>query len=149
MVLGESLVTQTLLLTMHQDDIDTRPLPGSFVTFSVDWTFLIIALMVEMGIVHCSSSFLKATSLICDAQLSFAAHPKYNLVFFSLWWMEFGLFYISVKQEAMPGKVHVHSHPGVLKIVNMNVNTSEIFYSYKFLGVPILVSNVYLRKIFI
>ncbi len=29
---------------------DTRPLPGSFVTFYVDWKFLIIALMVEMGI---------------------------------------------------------------------------------------------------
>ncbi len=29
---------------------DTRPLPGSFITFYVDWKFLIIALMVEMGI---------------------------------------------------------------------------------------------------
>ncbi len=27
-----------------------RPLPGSFVSFYVDWKFLIIALMVEMGI---------------------------------------------------------------------------------------------------
>ncbi len=36
---------------------------------------------------HCSSSFLKATSLICEAQLSFAAHQKYILWFFSLWWM--------------------------------------------------------------
>ncbi len=50
MVLGESLVTQTLLLTVHSADIDTRPLPGSFITFSVDWKFLTIALMVEMGI---------------------------------------------------------------------------------------------------
>ncbi len=42
---------------------------------------------------HCSSSFLKATSLICEAQLSFAAHQKYILCFFSLWWWirEFGL----------------------------------------------------------
>ncbi len=47
------------------------------------------------------SSFLKATSLICEAQLSFAAHQKYILWFFSLWWMNldfvFPLIYISVK----------------------------------------------------
>ncbi len=64
------------------------------------------------GNFHCSSSFLKATSLICEAQLSFAAHQKYVLWFCSLWWMinlEFGLcfvfppIYISVKQEAMAG----------------------------------------------
>ncbi len=29
------------------------------------------------GNFHCSSSFLKATSQICEAQLSFAAHQKY------------------------------------------------------------------------
>ncbi len=29
---------------MHSDDIDTRPLPGSCVTFYVDWKFLIILL---------------------------------------------------------------------------------------------------------
>ncbi len=39
-VLGESLATQTLLLTVYHD-IDTRPLPA---------IILIIALMVEMGI---------------------------------------------------------------------------------------------------
>ncbi len=39
------------------------------------------------GNFHCSSSFLKATSLICEAQLSFAAHQKYIISFFSLWWM--------------------------------------------------------------
>ncbi len=46
---------------------------------------------------HCSSSFLKATSLICEAQLSFAAHQKYILWFFSLWWWlrEFGLCFPS------------------------------------------------------
>ncbi len=58
MVLGESIATQTLLLTVHYDDIDTRPLPG-FVTFSVDWKFLIIALMVEMGIFTALALFLK------------------------------------------------------------------------------------------
>ncbi len=36
------------------------------------------------GNFHCSSSFLKATSLIFEAQLSFAAHQKYILCFFSL-----------------------------------------------------------------
>ncbi len=59
------------------------------------------------GNFHCSSSFLKATSLICEAQLSFAAHHKYILWFFSLWRMIKGIwalfFYISVKQEAMAG----------------------------------------------
>ncbi len=39
------------------------------------------------GNCHCSISFLKATSLICEAQLSFAAHHKYIICFFSLWWM--------------------------------------------------------------
>ncbi len=44
------------------------------------------------GNYHCSSSFLKATSLICEAQLSFAAHQKYILCFFSLWWMIKGIW---------------------------------------------------------
>ncbi len=50
------------------------------------------------GNFHCSSSFLKATSLICEAQLCFAAHQKYILWFFSLWWvsnLEFGLCFPS------------------------------------------------------
>ncbi len=44
------------------------------------------------GNFDCSSSFLKATSLICEAQLSFAAHQKYILWFFSLWWMIKGIW---------------------------------------------------------
>ncbi len=40
----------------------------------------------------CSSYFLKATSLICEAQLSFAAHQKYILWYFSLWWMIKGIW---------------------------------------------------------
>ncbi len=44
------------------------------------------------GDFHCSSSFLKATSLICEAQLSFATHQKYILWFFSLWWMIKGIW---------------------------------------------------------
>ncbi len=59
MVLGESLATQTLLLTVHWDDIDTRPLPDSIITFYVEWKFLIIALMVEMGIFTALALFLK------------------------------------------------------------------------------------------
>ncbi len=72
-------------------DIDTRPLPGRFKQFYVDWKFLIIALMVEMGI-FTALALLKATSLICEAQLSFAAHHKYILWFFSLWWMIRGIW---------------------------------------------------------
>ncbi len=38
-VLGESLAAQTFLLTVHQNDVDTRPLPGSFIAFYVDCKF--------------------------------------------------------------------------------------------------------------
>ncbi len=58
-VLGESLATQIILLTMHQDDIDTRPLPGRFIIFSVDWKFFIIALVVEIGIFTALAIYLK------------------------------------------------------------------------------------------
>ncbi len=44
------------------------------------------------GHFHCSRSFLKATSLICEPQLSFAAHQKYIYIFFSLWWMIKGIW---------------------------------------------------------
>ncbi len=44
------------------------------------------------GNFHSYSSFLKATSLICEAQLSFAAHQKFILWFFSLWWMIKGIW---------------------------------------------------------
>ncbi len=44
------------------------------------------------GKFQCSSSFLKTTSLICEAQLSFAAHQKYILCFFSLGWMIKGVW---------------------------------------------------------
>ncbi len=47
-IFEESLASQTFLLTMHLEDIDTCPLPGIFTKFSVDWKFLIIGLMVEM-----------------------------------------------------------------------------------------------------
>ncbi len=41
---------------------------------------------------HRSNSFLKATSLICEAQLSSAAHQKYIHFIFSLWWMIKGIW---------------------------------------------------------
>ncbi len=51
---------------MHQDDIDidaddinTRPLTGSYIIFNVDWKFLIIALMVEMKMFTALALFLK------------------------------------------------------------------------------------------
>ncbi len=44
------------------------------------------------GNFHCSSSLLKTTSLICEAQLSFAAHQKYIIWFFSSWWMIKGIW---------------------------------------------------------
>ncbi len=52
----------------------------------------IIALMVEMGIFTDLALFLKAASLICEAQFYFAAHQKYILCFFSLWWMIKGIW---------------------------------------------------------
>ncbi len=44
------------------------------------------------GNFHCCSSFLKATSLICETQLSFSAHQKYILWFFLLWWVIKGIW---------------------------------------------------------
>ncbi len=78
------------------------------------------------GNLHGSSSFLKTTSLICEAQLSFAAHHKYILCFFSLWWMinlEFGLCF--------PSFIFLwNSKPWLdkfmFKIVNMNGNILQI-----------------------
>ncbi len=64
MILGESLATQTLLLTVHYDDIDTRPLSGRFLTSLVDWNLLIITLMVEMGIFNVLTLFLQPLSIL-------------------------------------------------------------------------------------
>ncbi len=38
------------ILIIWPAPVDTRPLPGRFLTSLVDWKFLIITLMVEMGI---------------------------------------------------------------------------------------------------
>ncbi len=81
MVIGESLATQTLL--PHQcirDDIDTRPIPGSFVTFYVDCKFLIIALMVEMGIFTALALFLKPLHIF--VKLNYLLLHIRNVLFF-------------------------------------------------------------------
>ncbi len=44
------------------------------------------------GNFQCSSSFLKAASLICEAKLYVAAHQKYIILVFSLWWMIKGIW---------------------------------------------------------
>ncbi len=63
-ILGESLATQTLLLTLNKDDIDTCPLSGRFITYLVDWNLLIITLMVEMGIFNALTLFLQPLSIL-------------------------------------------------------------------------------------
>ncbi len=72
----------------------------------------------------CSSTFIKATSLICEAQLSFSAHQKYILCFFSLWWMIKGIWALF----SLLFIFHVHNHPGVYKIVNLNGNLLQRYY---------------------
>ncbi len=91
-VLGEFLATRTLLLTVHYDEIDTRPLPGTFVTFYVDWKFLIIALMMKMGNFSVLSTFLKPTSLICKSSIIFFCTSEIYYLVFSLGWMIKGIW---------------------------------------------------------
>ncbi len=92
---------------MHYDDIDTRPLPGSFITFNVDWKFLIIALMVEMGLFTALALFLKPLHSFVKLNYLLLHIRKILFVFSHCDGLlrEFVLFfppiYISVKQEAM------------------------------------------------
>ncbi len=89
------------------------------------------------GNFHCSSSFLKTTSLICEAQLSFAAHHKYIIGFshHDGWLREFGLcvphIYNPVEQEVMAGQFHAPSHPGVLKKLKVNGNILQRYFTHK------------------
>ncbi len=91
------------------------------------------------GNFHCSSSFLKATSLICEAQLSFAAHQKYILCFFSLWWMIkgiwalFSLLFIFLwnRKPWLDNFMFIIHNPSILSAQNCEYEweyTSEIFY---------------------
>lgn len=59
LILGESVSSLTILLTMHWDDIDTRPLPD--VTSLVDWKLLNYCPDDGNGNVQCLSYFLTAT----------------------------------------------------------------------------------------
>ncbi len=96
---------------------------------------------------NCSISFLKATSLICESQLSFAAHQKHILWFFSWWWMIkgiwalFSLLFIFLWNRK-PWLDHFMS------IVTLECSKLWIWMGIycrdikKFLGVPIIVSNL-------
>ncbi len=89
---GESLATQTLLLTStlgrYRHTSSCRQFRNIFCWLEI----LNYCPDGGNGHFHCSSSFLKATSLICEAQLSFAARQKYILWFFSLRWMIKGIW---------------------------------------------------------
>jgi len=63
-ILEESLATQTFILTVHEENIDTHPLPGRFVTSLVDYNILLIALMVKMGIFNSLAIFLHPLSIL-------------------------------------------------------------------------------------
>ncbi len=105
------------------------------------------------GKFYCSSSIVKATSLICEAQLSFAAHQKYIIFCFSHcdWWLrEFGLCFSLLFIFLWNRKPWLDNFMFIITRSAPNCEyeweyTSEIFYS-EFLGVPIIVSNVFLRN---
>ncbi len=42
----------------------------------------------------------------------------------------FPTIYISVKQEAIAASFHVHNLPGVLKMLNMNGNSLQRYFSH-------------------
>ncbi len=106
------------------------------------------------GNFHCSSSFLKATSLIYEAQLSFAAHQKYILWFFSLWWMIkgiralFSLLFIFLGSRKLWLDNFMFT-PQCSKLwIWMGIFFRDILL-IKISRGSIIVSNVYLRKTFI
>ncbi len=101
---------------------------------------------------HCSTAFLKATSQIFEAQLSFAAHQK-SIFFFHCngLLMEFGICFPSYFYFCKNRKAWLDNFMFIITLKCSNCEyeweyTSEIFYSYEFQGVPIIVSKVYLRK---
>ncbi len=123
MVLGESLATQTLLRTVHYDDRDTRHLPGSFVTFYVDWKFLITALMLEMEIFTALALFLKP--LHWFVKLNYLLLHIRNIFFgFSHcdgWLREFGLCFSSYLYFCESGSLLWSYVPRVPIILTMTV----------------------------
>ncbi len=88
------------------------------------------------GYFHCSSSFLKATSLISEAQLSFVAHQKYIISFFSLWWIIkgiwalFSLLFIFLwnRKPWLDNLMFIITK--MLKIVNMNGNILLRYFTF-------------------
>ncbi len=89
------------------------------------------------GNFHCSSSFLKTTSLICEAHY-LLLHIRNILFGFSHhdgWLREFGLcvshIYNPVEQEVMAGQFHAPSHPGVLKKLKVNGNILQRYFTHK------------------
>ncbi len=89
-VLGVSLATQTLLLTLgrYRHTSSSR----QFSHILCWWKILNYCPDGGNGNCHCSSSFFKATSLTYESQLSFAEHPIYIIWLFSLWWMITGIW---------------------------------------------------------
>ncbi len=86
------------------------------------------------GYFHGSSSFLQATSLISEAQLSFAAHQKYIIWFFSLWWMIKGIWvlislFIFLWNRKPWLDIVMFIITKMLKIVNMNGNILQRYFT--------------------
>ncbi len=78
------------------------------------------------GNFHFHLTFLKSKSLICETQLSFAAHQKYTLWFYTLWWMIKGiwslfslLFIFLWNRKPWLDHFMFINHPGVLKNGNI------------------------------
>ncbi len=105
------------------------------------------------GNFHCSSSFLKATSLICEAQLSFAAHQKYILWFLSLWWMIkgiwplFSLLFIFLwnRKPWLDNFMFIIPWSAQKLWIWMGIYFKDILLLI-ISRVPVIVSNMYLRK---
>ncbi len=73
--------------------IDTRYLPGRFVTSFVDCNHFIIALVMEIGIFNALALFLQPRSNLRSSTILFCTSELYYiLMFYSLWWMIKGIW---------------------------------------------------------
>ncbi len=136
-VLEESLATQTLLLTValgrYRHTSSSRQIRNILCWLEI----LNYCPDGGNGNFHCSSSFLKATSLI--VKLNYLLLHIRNIFFvFSHcdgWLREFGLcvphIYNPVEQEVMAGQFHAPSHPGVLKNLKVNGNILQRYFTHK------------------
>src|SRR4029434_1899230 len=66
-ILGDYFASRTILLTVHGVNVQTRPLPGGFLTSPVALNFLIISMSVEMGIFNCLEIFLCPFLDLCSS----------------------------------------------------------------------------------